>query len=186
MSVNKIISNVLRADWNLTDDFSFLFINHNENITPPDMQGFQPIDIFDMTAMSIDMPQVSGDLEAILQGGEYRLVAKKFQPFTISVTFRDYLGLKLRDYFLKIYMLQQTEYQEDIKSFIEVRTKDNLLFESSECMIASVSQVQLDNSNTQISEFTVEFQSPYYTNTDTKEFGKYAQTGYSQGGVYGS
>jgi hypothetical protein len=184
MSVNKIISNIVRANWNLTDDFSFMFVNNNENVEPPNMQGFQPLDIYDMSVINIDMPQVSGDLESILQGGEYRLVAKKFQPFTITVTFRDFLGLKLRDYFLRIYMLQQTEYQEKIKSFIEIRTKDELLFESAECMIASVSQVQLDNSNTQISEFSVEFHSPYYTNTDTKEFGKYAQTGYSDGGVY--
>ncbi len=185
MSINKIMTNAMRTQWNITDDFSCLFFNRKYNLTEiANKAGLSNAqELLDICIINIDMPQLSGDIEAVLVAGEYRLNAKKFQPFTITLTFRDILGLKLRDYFMNIWTSTQTEYYDDIKSSIEIATANsdqgkNLLFKSDDCLIASVSQVQLDNSNTQISEFSVEFQTAYYTNSDLnafgrREFGKY-------------
>ena len=167
------MENALGTDWNFTDEFDTSF--HNNKYSLNEMSttvGLSAQDLLDMCVMNIDMPQVSGDIDSVLIAGEYRLNAKKFQPFTITITFRDVLGLKLRDYFMKIWQETQTQYFNDIKSSISIKTKGNLLFESDTCLISSVSQVQLDNSNTQVAEFSVEFQTPHYTNSDTKEFGR--------------
>lgn len=174
MSINNILRNATGTRWNLTDDFDFYFQNSLFNLESVSSQvnGLRPQALLDMCVMNIDMPQLSGDIDAVLHAGEYRLNAKKFQPFTITVTFRDVLGLKLRDFFIELWSDTQTEYFDDIKSTIEVQTQGNLIFKSDMCLIASVSQVQLDNSNAQISEFSVEFQTPYYTNYQLKEFGK--------------
>ncbi len=173
MGINQIMNNALKTKWNLTDDFDFRFTNPKYTLAGISADnGISPQEILDMCCMNIDLPQLSGDIDAVLHAGEYRLNAKKFQAFTVSVTFRDVLGLKLRDHFLKIWSDTQTEYFDSIKSKLEVYTQGNLIFESDMCLIASVSQVQLDNSNTQVSEFTVEFHTPYYTNSDMKDFGK--------------
>lgn len=175
--ISSIIKNALATKWNLTDDFDFTFSNNKHYLTNLNT-NLQPQEILDMCVMNIDMPQLMGDVEEVLQGGEYRLIAKKFMPFTLSVTFRDILGLKLRDYFIKIFQNQQTEYFDVIKSSIQVKTQDNLIFKSEDILIVSVSQVQIDNTNTQITEFSVEFKTPYYTNSGMK-FGDYGQTGYN-------
>ena len=169
------MANALKTRFNLTDDFDTRFTNskHSLNdLNKESLPGMSSQEILDVCVMNIDLPQFSGDIDAVLHAGEYRLNAKKFQPFTISVTFRDVLGLKLRDYFIKIWADTQREYFDSIKSKLEVYTQGKLIFESDMCLIASVSQVQFDNSNAQISEFTVEFQTPYYTNSDMKNFGK--------------
>ncbi len=174
--ISKIIKNAIETRWNLTDDFDFTFSNgvyRLENLNT----SLQPQEILDMCLINIDLPQLSSDVEEVLQGGEYRLNAKKFTAFTLSVTFRDVLGLKLRDYFIKIWQAQQTEYFDDIKSSIQIETQNNLIFKSDDVLIVSVSQVQMNNSDTQITEFSVEFKTPFYTNSGMK-FGDYGQTGY--------
>lgn len=172
MGINKIMNNALKTKWNLTDEFMFTFSNQYFDLEKPASRaGMSKQDLLNMCVMNIDMPQLSGDIDAVLHGGQYRLNAKKFSPFVITVTFRDIFGLKLRDYFLEIWAKTQTEYFEDIISAMEITTQDELLFKSDDCIIASVSQVQLDNASTQISEFSVEFQTAYYTNSDLEKFG---------------
>ena len=178
MGINNIIQNAQRVNWNITDDFGFTFNNNKFPLKNLDINGLRPQEILDICTMNIDMPQLTADVEAVLQGGEYRLNAKKFSNFTFSVTFRDVLGLKLRDYFIMIWMKTQTEYFDDIKSSVEVRTQKELIFKSSDVLIANVSQVQFDNANTQVSEFTVEFQAPFYSNSDRTDFGSFGQHGY--------
>lgn len=173
MSINNVMMNAMQTQWNLTDDFDFRITNLKHNLGHlSSLVSLAPQEVLDMCTMNIDLPQLSGDIDAVLHAGEYRLNAKQFQPFTVSITFRDVLGLKLREYFTKIWMDQQKEYFDRIKSKIEVYTQGNLIFESDMCLIASVSQVQFDNANAQISEFTVEFQTPYYTNSSMQDFGK--------------
>ena len=175
MGINTIMENALKTQWNLTDDFDFRFTNVKYTRDLQELAsgvGLDSQSLLDMCTMNIDLPQMSGDIDAVLHAGEYRFNAKKFQPFTISITFRDVLGLKLRDYFMHIFMDQQGTYFNLIKSGIEVYTKDKLIFESQDCLIASVSQVQFDNSNAQVTEFTIELQTPYYTNSDVINFGQ--------------
>ena len=179
--IDNIMRNAMNASWQLTDDFDFEYRNASgkKPIAPAAGISLNGQDIFDMCVKNIDMPQLSADVEEINTGGEFRLVAKKFQPFTISVTFRDVLSLQLRDYFIDIWEDQQNTYPVNIFSIITITSLRNLIFHTEHALITSVSQVQLDNSNSQIAEFTVEFKTPYYTNINGK-FGDFGQTGFGK------
>ena len=174
--IHTIMSNALNTRFQLTDDFQFTFSNNVvQGNTVESELSFQ--DILDICCISTDTPQLSSDVEPVLMGGSYRLSIKKFQSFTFSCVFRDIEGSKLKNYFTKIWMLQQSSYFDEIKSSIQLSVNQKTVFSSENCLISSVSQSQYDNGNTQASEFTVEFQSPYYSSTDIKDYGKPGVTG---------
>lgn len=169
MGIDRIMQNALKTNWTRTDDFVFTFYNKRDiNIQGSDM-SIQ--DIYDMSVINIDLPQLGSDVESVMTAGEYRIYNAKFQPFTFSVTFRDFGSLSLRNYFSAIWMDAQRGYYDDVKSSISISIGGKIVFASEDCLINAVSQVQLDNNNSQIAEFTVEFSSPYYTNNDIKNFG---------------
>ena len=170
MGINKIMTNALKTRFAMTDDFQFTF--SNQKFPLKTNTQMTPQDILDICIMNIDLPQLSADVQSILMGGEYRVVSSKFQPFTIALGFRDIYGLDLRNYFINIWAASQTMYFDEIKSGIKISSGKTSIFESNDCLITSVSQVQLDNSNSQIVEFTVEFTTPYFTNANIKDFGK--------------
>ena len=170
MGIHTIMSNALHADWNRTDDFQFTF--SNKAIPLAAMGNLQPQDLLDVCTISVATPQLSADITPTMIGGGYRLHQTKFQPFTFSAVFRDLNGMELKSYFTKIWLGQQGQYFDDIKSEIKVSVGGKILFESSECLISSVSQSDFDNNNSQVSEFTVEFLSPFFSDGFIKEFGK--------------
>ncbi len=125
-----------------------------------------------MTIKNVDLPQLGSSVESVLQAGEYRIYSAKFQPFSFSITFRDFGGLDFRNYFSAIWMDSQRGYFNDVRSEVIISINSKLAFKSEDCLITAVSQVQLDNESSQIAEFTVEFTSPYYTNAQILKFGK--------------
>ncbi len=164
------MKNALRTNWTLTDDFSFIFTNNKRPLTTSG-SDMSVQDILDMSVINIDLPQLGSDVETVMQAGEWRIYNAKFQPFTFSATFRDFGSLDLRNYFSIVWMDAQRGYFDKVKSTVKISVNGGIVFETEDCLITSVSQVQLDNSNSQIAEFTVEFSTPYYSNSQIKNFG---------------
>ena len=169
MAITEIMKTAMNLNWSKTDDFAFTFANNRElNVD----SGVSKQGILDVTVKNIDLPQLGSDVESVMQAGEWRIYNAKFQPFTISVTFRDFGSLDLRAYFSAVWMDAQRGYYDDVKSVVNISMNGKVIFYSEDCLITAVSQVQLDNENSQVAEFTVEFSSPYYTNHQIKNFGK--------------
>ena len=171
MGIHKIMTNALRADWALTDDFQIYIFNQYLQIDG--IQGYTAQDILDMCVINVDIPTMQAEIPNTMVAGAWRVHAAKFQPFTITVTFRDLNGLRLKERFTEVWMSQQREYFDDIKSEIRISLGQTEVFSSDNLLITSVSQSQLDNNNTQAVEFTVEFVSPTFSNSLVKDFGKY-------------
>lgn len=170
MGINTIMKNALRANWTKTDDFQFIFTNKSKPLTVSG-GGMSVQDVLDISVINIDLPQLGSAVESVMQAGEWRIYNAKFEPFSFSITFRDFGSLDLRNYFSSIWMDAQRGYYENVKSFIKISIGEKVVFESEDCLITAVSQVQLDNSNSQIAEFTVEFSTPYYSNDEISKFG---------------
>ena len=171
MGIHKIMTNALRADWALTDDFQIYIFNKHLHLDG--IQGFTNQDILDMCIINVDIPTMQADVPNTMVSGTWRVHAAKFQPFTVNVTFRDLNGLKLKEHFTEVWMAQQRQYFDDIKSEIKISVGQSEVFSSDNLLITSVSQSQLDNNNTQAVEFTVEFVSPTFSNSTVKDFGKF-------------
>jgi len=169
MAIHEIMTNALRADWCITDDFSIYIFNKYLEIDG--IQGFTAQQILDMCVKSVDTPQISSDVTPTLVAGTWRIHSAKFQVFTFSVVFRDLAGLRLKERFTEVWHLQQREYFDDIKSEVELKVNHHVVFASDNLLISSVSQSQFDNANSQASEFTVEFVSPTFTNNTLNNFG---------------
>jgi len=181
-TINKIMRNALGTNWTKTDDFSFLFYNKFRPLTVK-AAGMSVGDVYDICTMNIDLPQLGSTAETVMIGGEYRIYNAKFEPFTFSVTFRDFGSLDLRNYYSAVWMDAQRGYFDDIRSHVKIAAQGKIVFESRDCLITSVSQVQMDNSNSQVAEFTVEFSSPYYSNHSIKDFGSDSYRNSQVGGI---
>lgn len=171
MGINKVMQNALRTNWTMTDDFMFTFINNQRQLEVNNNNGITIDDVFDMAVIGIDLPQLGSDVEAVMMGGEWRIYNVKHQPFTFSIVFRDFGSLDLRNYFAAVWMDAQRGYYEDVKSTVMISINKNLVFMSDDCLVTAVSQVQLNNNDSQVAEFTVEFSSPYYSNSEINKFG---------------
>jgi hypothetical protein len=169
MSITKLMSNMLRTDFQYTDDFQFTFSNANELKTTGDLS---PTDLLDICDTNIDTPQMPSSISSTVLGGEYRTHAANFSVFTFSITFRDILGLQLKKYFQEIWMKQQTSYFDDVKSSVKMSVSERIIFESDSCLISDVGTSQFDNGTSNISEFTVSFTSPFMSIDGHKDFGK--------------
>jgi len=170
MSINTIMRNATKTRFHLTDDFLFTFHSSSRELNIKDT-NLASQEILDMCIMSINLPEVSSSTEAVLQGGEYRIYNAIFRPFEISATFRDFGSSDLRNYFSSIWMDSQRGYFDDVVCKVSIQHRGKVMFESSECLITSVSQIELDNGSTQVAEFSVSMTSPYYTNDEITKFG---------------
>ncbi len=169
MGINNIIKNALNTNWAWTDDFDFFF--QNNKIKFP--SSLSPKDTWDVSVINIDLPQVSASIDTKVIAQKLRVSVPIHDIFTFTVTFRDVQQMKLKEYFTEIWALQQNEYFDDIKSVVIIRAGNGVMFESQDVLISSVSQSQLDNSNNQIIEFSVEFVSVNYSNNTLKQFNGY-------------
>ena len=167
MGIHSMLQNALNTKWIITDDFQFTFANPSVTISG----SLSPQDIWDISVINIDLPQVSANVNDFVVGGSRKLATSRFEKFTLSVTFRDIQDVKLKEYFTKIWMMQQTRYPDEIYSTITVSSHETIMFHSNKCLIDTVSQSQLDNGNNQILEFTVQFSSPIFSNSSVADFG---------------
>ena len=155
-SIESIMANTQTANWIWTDDFTFEFIN--KNISLPGFQGFSPSEIWDMCTINVDTPQISATPNTVIIGGRYRYWVPMHSPINITVTFRDLKGMDLKEYFTKVWQSQLTGYYDNIISTIDVRDAyEKSIFHSDKILIDNISQSQFNNSNTQITEFSVSF-----------------------------
>jgi len=167
MGINEIMKNTIKAEWTWTDDFTFFFYNKNYELHTLE---FNIQNIWDMCTINIDLPQVSANIESIVIGQEYRFWVPIHETFTFTVTFRDFKNMKLKEYFTNIWILQQSKYYDDIKSQVQIIAGEGIMYKSDEVLISNISQTQLDNANTQIAEFSVEFISKSLSNNTITDF----------------
>jgi hypothetical protein len=168
MGINNIIKNTLKTKWTWTDDFSFFF--QNTKVQFPGDMNLSPQDVWDMTVTNIDLPQVSAQVDSIVIAQKHRFWVPLHDTFTFTVNFRDVEKMKLKEYFTQIWAEQQTEYFDKVKSTVKIIAGEGVMFESSNVLISNVSQSQLDNTNTQIIEFSVEFVASDISNNTLKAF----------------
>ncbi len=158
MAINDIVTNIYKAKFAIVDDFEFIFLNNTTKFTG--IQGFTPEEVWKMCCINIDNPQLASGVGLSLHGGVWRQIAQRNETYTFSVNFRDFEGLELRKYFIKVWEKQQKGYYDDIVSHVQIKIDKQMIFESSKVLISNISQVQFDNNNTQIAEFTISFASP--------------------------
>jgi hypothetical protein len=169
MSIDRIMTNIQKANWIWTDDFKFFFFNRQIPLAGFEFYGD---DIWDMCTINIDTAQLSSSPTDVVLAGKHRYWVPLQGTISITATFRDYEGMKLKEYFTKIWYAQQKEYFDDIKSTVKIfGAWDNILFESDHILIDSVSQTQFDNNNTQIAEFSVVFSTGVYSTAEVQGIG---------------
>jgi hypothetical protein len=169
MAITDIMKNVLNTSWTWTDDFDFFFQNNKVKF-PTDIN---PKEAWEMCVTNIDLPQVSTNIETLVIAQKHRAWIPIHDTFTFTINFRDFEKMKLKEYFTQIWKLQQSEYYNDIKSVVKIEAGKGIMFESQDVLIQNVSTSQLDNANTQILEFSVEFVSLKYSNNTIKNFDGY-------------
>jgi len=178
-SFNNAINTMVNTDWTLTDEFNFIY--HNTLIPIEKMNivlarnglgAGTTQDAINASIMSVSVPELtSAEIENV-SGGERRSGVKMHEFFRFEVKFRDQDALKMRRYFEKIWMAQQYEYFNDIKSSVTVTHKGIQIFWTDTALITGVSAVEFNNDTTAIGEFTLQFVSRTYNDNDIKGFGE--------------
>ena len=167
----RIITTIADTNWTLTDDFSFIFINKLIPISNIDVTGVQSQDVITSSVVSVDVPEMTSPESDAVVGGERRMNVRMPELFRFSLKFRDRDALKLRRYFEKIWMAQQYEYFDDIKSSVDILNKNVLLFRTADAMITGISAISFDNNTTAIAEFDLQMVCRTYSDIDVKLFG---------------
>ena len=170
-SLQSIINGIVNNNWTLTDDFEFYFFNTKFDISKF-ITDKNALDIFAEHTMSCEVPVLSSGEHDVVSGGERRMTTKMAELFRFNAKFRDSNGTALRRYFMKIWMAQQFEYFDDIKSDIVIMNNGVPLFYSPNVLITSISPIQFSHDSTQIAEFDVAFMSNTYADVDVSNFGK--------------
>jgi len=173
MGISNTMKNIYSANWSLTDEFVFTFSNTSYQL---ESTGYSPQDVWNMCVINIDTPQITAPINDFTMGGIKRMYSGMYGVYTTSVTFRDFEGMFLKDFFTKIWAAQYTKYFDEIKSTIHVSSAGKTIFQSDDCLISDISQSQLSHDNNQIMEFTVSFNCLSYTSNTIAGFGKPGQT----------
>jgi len=173
MGISQTIRNAMNSRWALTDEFVFTFNNTKYDLQ---QQELSPQDVWDISVINIDTPQLSAAVNDVVIGGTRRIYTSLHETFSVSVTFRDTEGMNLKQYFDKIWAAQGTYYFDEIKSTIQISTYGKNYFHSDDILIADVSQTQLNNDNNQIVEFTVSFTCTSFSTDTLSGFGKPGKT----------
>jgi hypothetical protein len=168
VGIHKSITNALNTQWALTDEWVFTFNNTRYQLNA----GMYAQDIWDICTINIDSPQFGAPVNDTVIGGTRRFYTSIYNSFSLSVTFRDIMGMKLKEYFTKIWAAQNTKYFDDIKSTVQLSERGNIIFHSDDCLISDISQSQFSNDNNQIIEFTVTFMCTSFSNNELGGFGK--------------
>lgn len=158
MAIKDVIDIALNTKWTITDNFEV-------DITNPKVVFWEPTEmgtIIQKSLLSIDVPTLTSPESDYVIGGERRLGVKIFEAFRFTMRFRDFEGGQLRRYFEAIWIAQQYEYFDNIKTSVKIDSILNLdlkknIFRTEDALITEVSSIQFDNTSTQIAEFSVAF-----------------------------
>jgi hypothetical protein len=169
-----IVQKITSANWDFSDNFE-VEIN-NKIVTDGILSNFNDILRFasKYAVVSVDIPPMSSQEIDTVIGGLRRINVKMYESFRFRIRFRDIDGNQIRKLFQNIFVAQQYEYFDNIKTNINIKNGGKVIFNSEDCLIISIQQQTLDNNNTAISEFEVTFISPSISNQYLKGFGNNA------------
>lgn len=171
--IQRIVNQAVKTDWTLTDDFELYFYNPKISLDSFVVTaGEESLSIL-KSIVSVDIPQLSSAEMDEVSGGERRIGVKMYESFRFTVKFRDYDALSLRRYFEAIWIAQQYEYFDDIKSTVFVENKGINVFNTTDALITGISSIQFDNTSTQIAEFDVSFISNTLSDATIDMFGSH-------------
>jgi hypothetical protein len=164
--------------WSRADDFH-VFIS---NPVLPQNNALSS-DIFEMAIESISLPSFTSAEQDIVMGGERRVGVKIFESFRFSITFRDFTGLSIYRWLQSIWVTQQYEYPENIKTHVKVETDGIVIFETNDAFITSLSEVSLGHASNNVTSFTAQFICNRFSSKNIKDFGSQDYMDYfKQGG----
>ena len=168
---NNTVNSIANTPWTLTDEFTFIYHNKLIPIDKMNIMTSTSQDAINASIMSVSVPELtSAEIENV-SGGERRSGVKMNEFFRFEAKFRDQDALKMRRYFEKIWMAQQYEYFNDIKSHVIVTHRGVQVFWTSSALITGISAVEFNNETTAIGEFTLQFVSRNYNDNDITGFG---------------
>jgi hypothetical protein len=161
--VQQMVKNV---PWTRTDDFHVFISN-------PIVSQTDSLDnnIFEMAIESITLPSMTSSEQDNVIGGERRIGTKIFESFRFSITFRDFGGMSIYRWMQSIWITQQYEYFDEIKSHIKMENNGVILFETSDALITSISELSFGHSTEAVATFTVQFICNKFSNNSVKDFG---------------
>jgi len=168
------VSNILNANWDLTDEFT-IFIRNNYVNNLSNKEFLKIVEKFNeylkYCIVSFTLPTLTAQETDVVLGGVRRVGVKMSESFRFSITFRDIEGGIFRKYFETIWIAQQFEYFDDIKTYIQVWANNSFMFKSEDCLILSVNPITYTQAGANFTEFTVEFITPTYSDSIIKNYG---------------
>jgi hypothetical protein len=173
-SISDTVNNILDLNWDITDDFEITIKNNYAgslfNKKLPDwIKKFESN--LGVSVVNVNLPQMTSQEIDVVLGGLRRTNVKMQEAFRFEMTFRDYDNGLLRKIFTAIWTAQQFKYFDEVKSTIKIEKGGSNIFESDNCLILSVNSQTYDHNNSGLSEFSVQFISPSFSNDITKNLG---------------
>ena len=164
MKFASAVLDAYKRKWSYINTFT-VSINFAEGIAKKIGWSVSDAEASNLNIKDISTPQFTNSpIEAFI-GDQWKFHNGRDEIYTFSITFRDQDQMKLYRKFLLAYFCQRTMYFDDAKMTIKLikdadYTKESELelFEFSDVLINSVSQVQFSNeTEAQIAEFSVDF-----------------------------
>jgi len=174
MDINSIIKEVQNTNWQKSDDFKIIITTSNEKLSVQKVLGVKDVDaLWAKSVISFETPTISAPASEHYLGGEWRIQTGRPEVFKFGMKFRDFDSGDLRRYFATLFTYNQYNYVED--SYIQIKVTntadDIVIFKSDEVLIENVSAGNFDSQNSSISEFSVQFTSPTYTDDFLERMG---------------
>jgi len=164
MGINNLFQEIQNTNWNLTDDFKVYINTANEKLSVDNILENTNM-IWEKSVISIDIPPLSAPPMEQYLGGEWRIGSTKPEIFRFSMRFRDFNNGELKRYFETLFAYSLYNYPKD--SFINIKVTNNsgdvLIFSSERILIEQVSETQYTSGDSNISEFSIQFRTPIYS-----------------------
>ena len=173
-AIEDIVANVRATAWQRTDNFDVSIESKQQYLDVENIiKGEKKSIIWHKSIVSMSLPGISTPANEKFLGGEWVIGTQKPEVFRWSIRFRDFNGGDLRRWFMTQQVFMQYNYVEDSYITFKVQTRDSetTIFESEKVLIESVSEASFENGANAISEFSVEFKSPTYSDELLKDFG---------------
>jgi hypothetical protein len=164
----ETVDNILKTNWDLTDDFEFILTN--EFLSKNSVEIFNN-EILAKAVVSVEVPVLTSQEMDVVFAGVRRTNVRMQELFRFTVRFRDFDKGIIRKYFTTLFIAQQYLYFDDVKSNIVIKLGNKTMFGSENCFISQISAVTYDHNNTGISEFDVTFVSTSYSDEFISNFG---------------
>jgi hypothetical protein len=171
------VYNITNKKWDLTDDFGVTFNNNYISGKLPDKlkSTFTNESTWKYAITGVALPPLSSQEMDVVLGGTRRNNVRMHESFRFSITFRDFENGSLRKIMTAIFVAQQYEYFDNIKSSIEIFKGEGegktVMFQSDNCLILSIGAQSFGHDQSAFSEFTVNFISPAFNDELIKDLG---------------